>query len=467
MSRNRKIEFWPDGAASPSQRLCWTYDVRSHFDEAATAIAAAFPPAAADLWEIAAACYAVDRRVKRPPSGSWAPDAWRRDIRLLVPVRRRPLWERHRHKLQRLLAWLTCDNWTVLFRDPRPGEIPGQAVQPRIPGTDDWPEDRSAALFSGGLDSTAGILRELTGDQARKFLLTVSVATNAPMRGAQEDLLDRIRGRLGVRLVSTPFRLNLSTKHSTECQDKENTQRTRGFVFLAAGVAAALTAGCRRLSVYENGIGAINLPCTWGQVGAQAARPVHPRTIALMQAITDVVAEDSEDDEVGEQRSLPIETPYLWWTKAQLIGDLPRGLDAVLRAAVSCDTGFSARGGGGLDRHCGGCSSCVLRRVALIAAGRLDLEVTAYRGTPDTKTPHLRAMLWQVARIAEAVSSDDPWRAMVWEFPDLLCLPSALDDRLKENLTDLYRRYCRDWSAPGVAEALGFRPADWGLPISA
>jgi hypothetical protein len=72
-------------------------------------------------------------------------------------------------------------------------------------------------------------------------------------------------------------------------------------------------------------------------------------------------------------------------------------------------------------------------------------------------------MLWQVTRIADAMTSGDPWSALVEEFPDLLCVPSALNQQVKEKVTDLYDQYCTDWSTPGVAEALGFQSADWGL----
>ncbi|MGH3390377.1 MAG: 7-cyano-7-deazaguanine synthase [Actinomadura sp.] len=180
-----------------------------------------------------------------------------------------------------------------------------------------------------------------------------------------------------------------------------------------------------------------------------------------MQEIADVVAQDNQ------QGRVIIDTPYLWRTKAQLVNNLPRDLDPILAASISCDTGFSGRRRErGLARHCGGCSSCLLRRQALIASDRPELETIDYRGVAEGKKQHLNAMLWQVARMAEALTADDPWSALIQEFPDALCVPSAMDIQTQERMTGLYQQYCTEWTASGVAQRLGFEPSDWGLPAA-
>lgn len=242
MGAERAIEYWPDGAGE-AQRLAWAYDVHNDSSEVAAEIIDAFPPAVADLWDIAAACYAVDRRVRRPPSGSWKPSDWRRNIRVRVAVRQPALWERHRSLLEGLLGWLTCDRWSLSFR---PGEPPLPPVQLVL--KEKWPDERVAVLFSGGMDSTAGVLHEAS-QRRDGALLTVSVSSNERMRSHQKELINAIRPRLGVRLEWLPFRLYLTK--SAPAREAESSQRTRGMVFLAAGIAAALTAGCRRLLVYE------------------------------------------------------------------------------------------------------------------------------------------------------------------------------------------------------------------------
>jgi hypothetical protein len=451
-----RIEYWYGDRSGPGHRLGWSYDVKSSLTEAAEEIADAFPRAAADLWEIAASCYAVDRRCPRPSaSGGPTGDRWRRALAVRMPVRERLLWEELKRPVEQLLAWLTCDRWELDFRDPRPGELRDYSAQGTLPPFD-WPDDRVAALFSGGLDSTAGLLHDLYAHTA-DCLVAVSVATSPLMRSTQEQILERARTQRRGLLTSVPFKLSLARRAGPGAGPDENTQRTRGFVFLSAGIVAALTARCGRLRIYENGIGAINLPCTWGQVGAQAAHPVHPRTISLMSVIADGVTR------YCGRSPVTLETPHLTHTKAQMIKSLPEAADPIIGASISCDSGFSQRRRKGEPYECGGCSSCILRRQALIAAGRSDLEDVPYRGAPESKKDHLGAMLWQVARLASALSDQDPSTALIQEFPDLLCLPRALDRGVQDDLIELYQNYYDEWSVPGVADRLAFTSSDWGL----
>lgn len=451
MSADRVIEYWPDGRSEPL-RLRWSYDIHSDSSQVVKAIGKEPPPEAADLWDIAAACHAVDRLVQRPPEEHWKPAAWGRDISVRMDVRNPLLWKRHRRLLEGLLAWLTCDRWSLSFRDLRLNELQKQEIF-EDKDSADKPKEQVTMLFSGGMDSTAGALHEASQGQNRS-LLAVSVVSNPRMNPHLKKLNDTIRRRLRTKMQLLPFRLHLA-KSVTESMQSENSQRTRGLVFLAAGITAALTAGCRKLLIYENGIGAINLPCTWGQVGAQAARPVHPRTIRVMQRIADIVA-----DACGRAR-LTIENKALWRTKAELIGGPPPEHDDILAASISCDTAFAARSEPDLPPHCGECTSCLLRRQALLVAGRPAVEHQEYRGHSKIEDRHLHAMLWQVARARRALDAEDAWTSFVQEFPDVLCVPSVLDR--KTELLALYRRYCAEWTSPMVARHLGFRPSTWGL----
>ncbi|WP_119727661.1 adenine nucleotide alpha hydrolase family protein [Thermomonospora amylolytica] len=458
MSIERVVEY-RTGEQGGQLSLSWGTVIKSDFIEAAGRIGRPFPDLAADLWEIAAACHAVDRAVARPSEREWRPQAWSRTITVRTAVRVPDFWQRHRHLLERLLGWLTCDRWIVHFHQGAPGEIAGRPVADFLASF--RPEDRVAVLFSGGLDSTAGLLREVIGGRTTfGSLLAVSVWSNQVMRGVQQRIRKDVGKRFGAQLEWLPFKLNMSDEHP----ELEDSQRTRGFAFLAAGIAAGLTAGCRSLLIFENGVGAINLPCTWGQVGAQAARPVHPRTLELMQQLADLMVERLEKDagKRGKYRHIVIENRCRWQTKGQMIGELPDDCDDILAASLSCDTGFAIRPRPGLSRPCGHCSSCLLRRQALVVAGRAALDHMEYRGHRKRERDHLPAMLWQIARMRRALDAEDSWAAFVREFPDILCAPSAHAD--KTRLLDLYRRYCEEWTAPEVPHHLGFDPAIWGLP---
>jgi 7-cyano-7-deazaguanine synthase in queuosine biosynthesis len=81
---------------------------------------------------------------------------------------------------------------------------------------------------------------------------------------------------------------------------------------------------------------------------------------------------------VGARRHVPTVVAGMTATKAQLIRKAPPAADRALAATVSCDTGFSAR----VPHHapCGTCTSCILRRQALHAAGKAYLDAQSRIG---------------------------------------------------------------------------------------
>ena len=70
----------------------------------------------------------------------------------------------------------------------------------------------------------------------------------------------------------------------------ESSQRSRGLLFLAAGIATAWALRQDQLRVFENGIGAINLPYLRSQFGSQATRAMHPRTLLLAQNLAAAIS---------------------------------------------------------------------------------------------------------------------------------------------------------------------------------
>jgi hypothetical protein len=93
---------------------------------------------------------------------------------------------------------------------------------------------------------------------------------------------------------------------------------------------------------------------------------------------------------------------------------------------------------------CGACTSCLLRRQALHAAGRADLDAAAsYRSSSPAHSFTLQAMLWQIARLRACLAQPDPWMGLVSEFPEILdTAPLAPTD-----VISLYRAYVREWES--------------------
>ena len=356
------------------------------------------PSVAADLLEIAAMAYAADRLVSRPserkcPDGS----GWGRQLWLEIPVRNPSLWNSIAEQLTVLLGWLTDDEWIVDFSQLADGAGPLDSQQGFL--FDTVPRSSSLALFSGGLDSALGLAHDLRTSDA----VVVSVYTNNRMKAAQRHVVRALEAYSSTSCVQLQYRISLGEP------ERENSQRTRGLLFLATGIATAWTLGQDLLRVFENGVGAINLPYLRSQEGARATRSMHPRTLRMAEGLASAVS----------GRPFVIDAPSLRLTKAEAVRAVPEIKASVIAAAVSCDTAFATRVPGPVQ--CGTCTSCLLRRQALIAGGRSDAdELTRYRTRSPVGTASLAAMTWQLERLRDCLNTADPWQGIVSEFPPSL-----------------------------------------------
>ena len=367
----------------------------------------ALPGLAADLLEIAASIHAIDRLVPRlterqRPAGV----VWTRSLRADIPVREPDRWRQQIPLLSQLLHWLTDDDWSVEFSPLQPGA--GMVDTPQQFLFDTVPDGAVPVLFSGGLDSAAGLASELIHGDA----VGISMHTNGWMDGVQRRVLAALNEASHHQCV--PLRYRISVRNSTEAS-----QRSRGLLFLAAGVATAWAMHQDHLRVFENGIGAVNLPFLRSQQGAQATKSVHPLTLRMVQDLVSAVS----------GRSFVIDAPALALTKA-------------LGLTVSCDVGFAAR----VPEHraCGACTSCLLRLQSLTAAGLtglLPMDIHERKG--HDREFNLNAMIWQATRMRACLESPEPWQRMVSEFPDLIHVTSLT----QQEVVRLYRAYVQEWSS--------------------
>lgn len=376
-----------------------------------------FPVPIQDLLDVAVQAYMKDREERRGPAGD---PEWSRSLELEIAVRRPVVWGRPdvRQCLEDLLAWMTGDAWNVRVSRSTAKPRPQQSKLPLDPLVDD------VALFSGGLDATAGVaLRMASG----RSVLAVGVATNTAMRGYQRRTYEALsEARVGrIRYVQVPLESRTRSRHD------ESSRRTRGFVFLAVGIAAAIAAGRDELLMLENGIGAINLPYTASQWGAMTSRSAHPKTLLLLERLVGLTID----------RPVTIRNPHLMHTKGQMCARLPVWARSAVGSSESCDN--AAAGRGALDRRCGECTSCILRRLSLSAARRSEWDGRPYRSvlrgnTEDRdRTPE---MLWQAALIANATRRPG---GLEEEYPQLRELPNF--DAQKSEVLSLYRTYLSEW----------------------
>ena len=413
----------------------------------ARAFLSRLPARVADLLDIAMEVHATDRlrtRSLSDPIGR----GWCRDLPVAIRVRDLDFWSSHEvaATLTGLLDWLTDDHWEICFapyRDQRsPAEAQGFLFSLR-PGA-----SAAVACFSGGLDSFGGAAIDL--DEAADLeLALVGASGTSRARSLQRELAGILRERTH-RVQPVLVKANL-VQAKRRKQDRH--QRTRGFLFLSVAAAAAMVARVREVRVYENGVGAINLPYTDGQVGAHMSRSAHPKTLAGMQRLVALMG-------TGELR---FRLPRVFDTKAMLVARISERFADVVPSTVSCDTWSSNRQPSppGRERahRCGTCSSCILRRQSLIAAGLRSVDAReVYRSDvlwgnqTEDNTFALRLMLEQVGELEAAINSDLPWHKLVQAFPQLVEARDALTELdagpdIEGRLVAMYRTYVDEWKA--------------------
>ena len=327
-------------------------------------------PIERDALDISMAAYTADRRSLRERRKKTS--TGQRDIKIKVAVREPQIWEQPkvRQELRRLFEWMSGDCWSIDLVSSGGLKKEDVATGYLFPIQPEGPI--AVSLFSGGLDSLAGLAARLDEEAYRSHVL-VSAYTNGRLRKQQSRQVERIDrvlrgGAFGRKLpvlehVAVPMGINKDLG-----KDVEKSQRMRAFVYLTIGVITARQAGSDSLQVYENGVGALNLPLNETQLGVDNYRGVHPRSLMMIQSLFSRV--------FGKETQ--ITNPFLFSTKTETCAALPCfGLSQVAQDTVSCDK-FPLRIEG--TSQCGVCTSCILRRHALLSAGLGECDpVTGYR----------------------------------------------------------------------------------------
>lgn len=429
--------------------VAWQTDVSMSVEDQGLALAfgTTLPPLLADLLDIAVAAYVADRlcarRARSVPRQN-AEELWQRRMTIRVPLRDPSVWTAERcRRVENLLAFLTDDAWTLQFTPERPklrlSEMQGSLFQDLPTG------DATSGLLSGGLDSLAGITTELARSPNRT-VVAFSAQTNRRIGTYQREQVSALTSRFGNRVKHIQVMIRLKDRKRGEYDREEPSQRTRGFVFQLFGAVTAAIAGIDSLHVYENGVGALNLPYSASQLGAQATRATNPITVSMAS------------DLVGEVTGAPfrVRLPHQFATKAEMCSVFADpSLRDLIRLTISCDN-FPQRFRG--TPQCGLCPSCLFTRQSLFSAGlrcadpsarfRHDVYRMDARTWPE-RSYHLRVMTMQAAAIAAAIKTSDPWSAIAYRYPILLDIARHLEiadvSNPSEQLLSLLSRYSNEW----------------------
>lgn len=328
-------------------------NVHLHLEDVAWILKEDLTARLVDFLEIAAYVYSADASTDR--GAGWIDDGateqWDRDFRFIIPVRDPAFWcqQTVQDALCRTLSYLSNDKYTFDFT-PLEQDQPVQAYLD-LGDQEDWPfhdVDR-VTMFSGGLDSLAGAV-----ESARKGerLVLVSHRPTATMDHRQKELYDELSKHVSVPLIRVPVTVNKETNLG-----REYTQRTRSFLFTALGTAVAVSVRAKGVRFFENGVVSLNLGIANEVLRARASRTTHPTTLHNLTHLCTLI--------LG--RDFVVDNPYLFYTKADIVR-IVNECDAapLIQYTRSCaHTMFGSK----TQWHCGTCSQCIDRRIAVLSAG--------------------------------------------------------------------------------------------------
>ena len=207
--------------------------------------------------------------------------------------------------------------------------------------------------------------------------------------------------------------------------------------------------GKKVLNVYENGIGAINLPYRDSALGLDHTRSVHPRTLVMVSELISILWEES----------FKIENPFLFWTKAQMCQVLVKNQAINLAFLTrSCDQPLRKN-----PSQCGYCSSCLIRKQSLVAA-EIEDKTKYYISHASSSIKqdyylYLNNILEQVKTLYNLLNISDEfeqqWNAMTNQYPQLeyeildyleLTYHHLSRNDIRDSLLNLYRNYIDEWN---------------------
>ncbi len=317
-------------------------------DELAAPVSKAFE----DLLEIAAYVHTADQATTRGGEGvDVFGQSWRRHFDFHIPVRELELWNSDGVKaaLRNTLEFLSDDIFDFTFypaKRPRPVK---DYFQTTLLGALEG-EREGVALFSGGLDSLAGAVEAAMEHKER--LMLVNHRPTPKLNTIHRNLQTMLAKKAG---KYAPRHLHV-VMHKRKALNREYTQRTRSFLYVALGATVARMLGHKRVRFYENGVVSMNLPVCAQVVGSGATRTTHPRTLNGFEKLLTEIA--------GE--TFAVANPFIWDTKGEVIGKiLKAGCGEMIGESISCAHTwlFTTK-----HPHCGTCSQCIDRRFGIVAA---------------------------------------------------------------------------------------------------
>ena len=276
-------------------------------------------PRMKDLREIAAYVFSANVKICRDFPRPVYPAAPARSFRFHINVRDYDFWSQQDNKdlLEELFFFMSGDdNYRFNFYKMPPG-----AKLEKGPVWNPHSEEHLITLFSGGLDSVAGLIELL--ETTRKKIILVSHQAGLPEIALRQNKLfsiisDLYPGRCG----HFRFQCDVPNIHFDD-----KTIGTRGFLYITEAFIRARVFNQDNLYVFENGISSLGFDKVFSSAINSAGRQYHPKTLGLLGILFSRITE----------KEFTIKQPFLFRTKAQVIEVLnDYNKQDLLKHTISC-----------------------------------------------------------------------------------------------------------------------------------
>ena len=372
-----------------------------------------------DLVRVASYIFAADLAIARLDC-----EQHLRTITLTVPVVNFDAFERLRPIIEDALTILSHDNWTLRFvRED------GDAAR----RNKEWPAKQDATLmFSGGLDSFCGAAHLLSSSES--LTLVSHITHNHDVKSAQANLAAIVKKTFESSVDHLQVLVHgRNFKEFDFPADREVTQRTRSFLFVALAAVAAHLSGSRRIIVMaENGQFAIHLPLSEARIGSFSTHTAHPEFLKAMQQIL---------RELYACPDLEVTNPFLYFTKGEVVAALPDSLRPAIVNSTSCWKASRVK-----ESLCGECVPCLSRRIALEFHG---IHIKEYHrdlliekiGDIDAKDNGKRNLV----DMCQFISMFQGPQALISDEELAMTVPELLNDALEfDKAVGMYRRFAAE-----------------------
>ncbi len=391
-----------------------------------------------DLLQIAAYVFCADRMADRGERDSISYESWARSFQFHIPVLDYEFWnnKKTKERLNAALSFMTGDrNYSFIFsrtsRNPAEPESKQLSLFSGVYSGIDATSSTDIMLFSGGLDSLAGAVQRLNENPDRT-LCVVSHKSNKNVTHTQDVLISKLKEKYSGRIK----------KYGFECcnrnglKSRDETQRTRIFMFSAIAFSICSYLGKHEFFVYENGITSMNLSKQVDVINARASRTTHPKTLALLRHFYQLF-----------DPSFNIIAPYYCMTKAEILEVFKRyGEESLIASSVSCS---STRRKAGQVPHCGCCSQCIDRRFSVFAAGLSDYDalyaqdfITAFPNDDHDETKQRIYSTLRLANLEDISTPEDFLSKYPNELMDLIEFWPGLNNQ-EDKLNEIFDLVCR------------------------